>query len=47
MKKINKKAQEEMLGFGLIIIIVLVIMMVFLGFSLRNSEKQGVRANSA
>jgi len=32
MRRKNKKAQEEMIGFGLIIIIVLVIMMVFLWF---------------
>ena len=44
MIKKNKKAQEEMLGFGLIIIMVLVILMVFLGFSLRNPEKQGVES---
>ncbi len=44
MEEMNKKAQEEMIGFGLIIMIVLVIMMVFLGFSLRSPEKQGVES---
>jgi len=35
-----KKAQEEMVGFGLIIIIVTVILLVLLGFSLKNSQKE-------
>ncbi len=42
MKSKNKKAQEEMVGFGLIIIIVAVILLVFLGFSLRNQQKESV-----
>jgi hypothetical protein len=32
------KAQEEMIGFGLIIVIVAVILLVFLSFSLKNSN---------
>ena len=31
----NKKAQEEMIGFGLIIVVVAVILLIFLGFALR------------
>ena len=38
----NKKAQEEMVGFALIIIIVAIIMLVFLGFSLRSTQKATV-----
>ena len=45
--KIKKKGQEEMLGFALIIIIVAVILLVFLGFSLRGSQKQGVESYEA
>lgn len=35
----NKMAQEEMVGFALIIIVVGVILLVFLGLSLRSSEE--------
>ena len=42
IRKINKKAQEEMVGFVLIIVLVMVIFVVFLGFSLRNSQKESV-----
>lgn len=44
--KIKKytRAQEEMVGFALIIIIVAVILLVFLGFSLRNSQKEMVES---
>ena len=35
--KLNKKAQEEMVGFALIIILVGIILLVFLSFSLRKS----------
>lgn len=34
--KINKKAQEEIIGFVLIVVIVAVIFLIFLGISLRN-----------
>jgi len=40
----NKKAQEEMIGFGLIVVIIMIILMVFLSFSLRNPVKQGVES---
>ena len=40
----NKKAQEEMIGFALIIIIVAVIMLVFLNLSLKSPEKQAVES---
>lgn len=43
-KYINKKAQEEMLGFALIIILVAVIMLVFLGISVRSPQKEGVES---
>jgi hypothetical protein len=36
----SKKAQEEMIGFGLIIVIVSVILLIFLGFSMRTSQKE-------
>jgi len=42
IKKIKKKAQEEMVGFGLIIIIVAVILLIFLGFALRSQQKESV-----
>lgn len=40
----NKKAQEEMIGFGLIVVIIMIILMVFLSFSLKNNVKQGVES---
>jgi hypothetical protein len=42
--KITKKGQEEMLGFALIMIIVAVILVIFLGFSLRKSSKETVES---
>ena len=38
----NKKAQEEFVGFILIIIIVSVILLVFLGLSIRNNDPSSV-----
>ncbi|PIN94658.1 hypothetical protein COU53_02650 [Candidatus Pacearchaeota archaeon CG10_big_fil_rev_8_21_14_0_10_30_48] len=35
--RLNKKAQEEMVGFVLIVVIVAIIAVIFLGISLRNS----------
>jgi len=40
----NKKAQEEMIGFGLIIVVVAVILLVFLGFSLRKPQTEQVES---
>jgi len=40
----GKKAQEEMLGFALIMIIVAVILLVFLGFSLKSPQKEMVES---
>ena len=40
----NKQAQEELIGFGLIVVIIMIILMVFLSFSLRNPVKQGVES---
>lgn len=40
----NKRAQEEMVGFAMIIIIVSVILLVFLGFSLRDSERESLES---
>ncbi len=37
-----KRSQEEMVGFALIIIIVAVILIIFLGFSLRTPQKEAV-----
>lgn len=42
--KINKKAQEEMVGFALIMIIVAVILVIFLSFSLRKSQRDLVES---
>ena len=39
-----KLAQEEMVGFALIIIIVAVILLIFLGFSLRNSNNVEIKS---
>lgn len=41
---IPKKAQEEMVGFALIIIVVSVILLIFLGFSLNKSQKENVES---
>jgi len=40
----RKSGQEEMVGFALIIIIVAVIFLVFLGFSLRGSQKVDIES---
>ena len=46
-KKKNKFGQEEMVGFALIIIIVAIVILVFLGFSLRTSQKETVESYEA
>jgi hypothetical protein len=43
----NKRAQEEMVGFALIIIIVSVILLVFLGFFLTRPNTQSVQSYEA
>ncbi len=43
MKQI-KKAQEEMVGFALIIIVVAVILLIFVGFSLKTPKKEAVES---
>jgi Ni,Fe-hydrogenase I cytochrome b subunit len=43
-EKINKKGQEEMVGFALIIIIVSVILLVFLGFYLSKPSTQTIQS---
>lgn len=40
----RKKAQEEMVGFALIIIVVAVILLIFLGFALRKQQKEIVES---
>lgn len=40
----NKRSQEEMVGFALIMIIVAVVLLVFLGLSLRNSQQEEVES---
>jgi hypothetical protein len=47
MKIKNKRGQEEMVGFALIVIIVSVILLVFLGFYLGNSGNQSVQSYEA
>ena len=44
MKRIKKKAQEEMVGFALIIIIVAVILLVLLSLSLRSPQREEVES---
>lgn len=44
MIKKTKKAQEEMVGFAVIVIIVSVILVIFLGFSLRDQGKEDVES---
>lgn len=39
-----RKGQEEMLGFALIMIIVAVILVIFLGFSLRKPQKEALES---
>lgn len=38
----SKKAQEELIGFGVIVVLVAVILLFFLAFSLKNSSKENV-----
>ena len=40
----KNKGQEEMVGFALIIILVAIIMLIFLGFSIRSPEKENVES---
>lgn len=44
MKSKFKKAQEEMIGFVLIIVIVLVILLIFLSLSLRSPQKENIES---
>lgn len=45
MKQIRfKKGQEEMVGFALIIVVVAVILLIFLGFSLRSPGKDTIES---
>ncbi len=43
-KEMRKKGQEEMVGFILIIVIVAVILLIFLGFALRNSKEVEIKS---
>lgn len=43
----NKRAQEEIVGFALIIIMVAVILVVLLGFYLKSTKKQSVQSYEA
>jgi len=45
--KIKKKAQEEMVGFALIIILVMVLLLIFLGISLNQPERDSVESFEA
>lgn len=42
--KLTRKSQEEIVGFALIIIIVAVILLIFLGFSLRKPGREAVES---
>lgn len=44
MKSKSKRSQEEIIGFALIIIIVAVVMLIFLGFTLKNAQKEPVES---
>ncbi len=44
MKEIKKKAQEEMVGFALIMIIVAIILLVLLSISLRRPQQENVES---
>ena len=39
-----KKAQEEMIGFALIVVVISVILLIFLRFSLTNNEREAVES---
>ena len=43
-QKNNKKGQEEIVGFAIIIVIVAVLILVFLSFSLRNNSRESVES---
>lgn len=45
--KFNKRAQEEMVGFALIIIIVSIIIIAFIGFFLSKSSSQSIQSYEA
>ena len=40
----NKRGQEEMIGFVLIVILVAIILLVFVGFSLRTEQREDVES---
>jgi hypothetical protein len=44
MKKKSVKGQEEMVGFGLIIIIVAIILIIFLGISFRGGQRESLES---
>ena len=44
LTKLNKKAQEELVGFALIIIVVAVVILFLLAFSLRSQNKASVES---
>jgi len=40
----NRKAQEEMVGFGIIIVIVMIILMVFIGISVKSNNSSQIQS---
>lgn len=42
IKRLNRKGQEEMVGFALIMVIVAVILLIFLGFAIRKPQIEAV-----
>lgn len=44
LKRKSTKAQEEMIGFVLIVVLVIVVLVIFLGFSLRSPVKESVES---
>jgi len=47
MNKKNKRAQEEMVGFAIIIVIVFIILLFFLNFYIKSEKKQSVESYEA
>jgi len=47
MDKKNKRAQEEIVGFAMIIIIVAIILLFIISFSLKSGKKEGVESYEA
>ena len=47
MNRKNKRAQEEMVGFAIIIVIVFIILLFFISFYIKNEKKQSIESYEA